>query len=190
MSRTYRALTTLALSLALVGTTAAVASAAEDVNDSRKALYESELAQNLKARVAASTQAAEQARAGEREFAAAAGAAEDVNAARKALYQSWRTTRPRPQPHPGRRRAGPRRRAQPRAGGHHHRPPGLSAPGRDVDLIAIALLDLVGGLIGGAVVAGPRQPPPAPGRPPDGNLLQPAATEAGGTQGARRPRSG
>ena len=33
MSRTYRALTTLALSLALVGTTAAVAGAAEDQND-------------------------------------------------------------------------------------------------------------------------------------------------------------
>jgi hypothetical protein len=43
MSRTYRALTTLALSLALVGTTAAVASATEDINAQRKALYQSEL---------------------------------------------------------------------------------------------------------------------------------------------------
>ncbi|HJW58578.1 MAG TPA: hypothetical protein VJ931_03015, partial [Actinomycetota bacterium] len=99
------------LSLALVGTTAAVASAAEDVNDSRKALYESELAQNLKAGAAASTQAAEQARAGERN-----------------LVPVVTITAPQPVP---------------------------SAPGRDVDLIAIALLGLVGGLIGGtAVVAG------------------------------------
>jgi hypothetical protein len=158
MSRTYRALTTLALSLALVGTTAAVASAAEDVNDSRKALYESELAQNLKAGAAASTQAAEQARAGEREFAAAAGAAEDVNAARKALYQSELAH--------NQAAAAARTQAaaeQARAGERNLVPvvtitapqPVPLAPGRDVDLIAIALLGLVGGLIGGAaVVAG------------------------------------
>ena len=125
MSRTYRALTTLALSLALVGTTAAVATAAEDVNAQRKALYQSELAYNLKARTAAPaedqndrllrgieaaqaerTQAAvEQARAGERDL----GPVPVVTVA--------------PQPVPA---------------------------GRDVDLVAIALA-LVGGLIGGAV---------------------------------------
>ena len=125
MSRTYRALTTLALSLALVGTTAAVATAAEDVNAQRKALYQSELAHNLKARTAAPaedqndrllrgievaqaerTQAAvEQARAGERDL----GPVPVVTVA--------------PQPVPA---------------------------GRDVDLVAIALA-LVGGLIGGAV---------------------------------------
>jgi hypothetical protein len=126
MSRTYRALTTLALSLALVGTTAAVATAAEDVNAQRKALYQSELAHNLKARTAAPaedqndrllrgieaaqaerTQAAvEQVRAGERNL----GPVPVVTVA--------------PQPVPA---------------------------GRDVDLVAIALLALVGGLIGGAV---------------------------------------
>jgi hypothetical protein len=125
MSRTYRALTTLALSLALVGTTAAVATAAEDVNAQRKALYQAELAHNLKARTAApaedqndrllggieaaqaerSQAAVEQARAGERNL----GPVPVV------------TVTPQPVP-----------------------------AGRDVDLVAIALLALVGGLIGGA----------------------------------------
>ena len=131
MSRTYRALTTLALSLALVGTTAAVAGAAEDLNAQRKALYQSELDHNLAAATVAPaedqndrllrgieaaqaerTQAAvEQARAGERNLVPV-------------------VTIAAPQPVP-------------------------AAPGRDVDLVAIALLGLVGGLIGGAaVVAG------------------------------------
>jgi hypothetical protein len=131
MSRTYRALTTLALSLALVATTAAVAGAAENVNAQRKALYQSELDHNLAATTVAPaedqndrllrgieaaqaerTQAAvEQARAGERNLVPV-------------------VTIAAPQPVP-------------------------AAPGRDVDLVAIALLGLVGGLIGGgAVVAG------------------------------------
>ena len=104
MSRTYRALTTLALSLALVGTTAAVALATpptgstEDVHAQRKAL---ELTQ--------------------------------TQAARKALYQSELapTLAPvvtnAPQPIP-------------------------PAPARDVGVVAIALVGLVGGLIGGAAV--------------------------------------
>jgi hypothetical protein len=67
MSRTYRALTVLALSGALAIGTTAVAVAAEDVNDQRKALYQSELEQNLAGGTADRTQAAvEQARAGER----------------------------------------------------------------------------------------------------------------------------
>ncbi|HJU02068.1 MAG TPA: hypothetical protein VJ966_12790, partial [Actinomycetes bacterium] len=60
MSRTYRALTTLAVSLALVATTAAAALAApptgstEDVNAQREALYQSQLEQNLAGQAARS----------------------------------------------------------------------------------------------------------------------------------------
>jgi hypothetical protein len=51
MTRTNRALTTVALALALIGGTAAVAAAAEsDQLAQRRALYESELEQNLQAR--------------------------------------------------------------------------------------------------------------------------------------------
>ena len=131
MSRTYRALTTLALSLALVATTAAVAGAAEDVNAQRRSLYQSELdhhqaattvapaedqndrlLRGIEAAQAERTRAAvEQARAGERNLVPV-------------------VTIAAPQPVP-------------------------AAPGRDVGLVAIALLALVGGLIGGAaVVAG------------------------------------
>jgi hypothetical protein len=111
MSRTYRALTTLALSLALVATTAAVAVAAEDLNSQRKALYQSELAHNLETGTAARTQAAiEQARASEREFGATAA-------------QPVVTIAPQPVP---------------------------AAPGRDVGVVVIALLGLIGGA---AVVA-------------------------------------
>jgi hypothetical protein len=72
MNRISKGLTTLALSLALAGTVATAALAASptgsagDVNDARKALYESQLEQNLQSRTAAGTQAAEQGRAGER----------------------------------------------------------------------------------------------------------------------------
>ena len=68
MSRTaHRALTVLALSAALAIGTTAVAVAAEDLNAQRKALYQSQLEQNLAGRTAASTQSAvEQVRAGER----------------------------------------------------------------------------------------------------------------------------
>ena len=115
MSRTYRALTTLALSLALVAATAAVAAAAEDLNGQREALYRSELEHNLAVQAAgaqaARTQAAvEQARAGERNLVPVV------------------TITPQPLP---------------------------AAPSRDVDVVAVALLGLVGGLLGGAaVVAG------------------------------------
>jgi hypothetical protein len=47
MSRTHRALTALALGLALIGGTAAVAAAEPDQLAQRKALYQSELEQNL-----------------------------------------------------------------------------------------------------------------------------------------------
>lgn len=86
MSRTYRALTVLALSGALAIGTTVVAVAAENVNDQRRALYQSQLEQNLAAadvndqrkayyesqleqNLAATASAAEQARAGERSFA-------------------------------------------------------------------------------------------------------------------------
>jgi hypothetical protein len=122
MNRIHRALTTLALGLALVATTAAVAVAtpptgsAPDVNDARKALYQSELAHNLSVRAGAGTQATQ--------------ATDDVNAARKALYESelarnLATTAPQPTP---------------------------AAPGRDVGVATIALLSLIVGLIGGAAV--------------------------------------
>ena len=127
MNRIYKGFTTLALGLALVATTAAVASAAEDVNGSRNALdrqagavaaqpvaedQNDRLLRGIEAAQAERTQAAvEQARAGERTLVPVV----TIAAA---------------QPVP-------------------------AAPGRDVDLVAIALLGLVGGLIGGAaVVAG------------------------------------
>ena len=127
MNRIYKGFTTLALGLALVATTAAVASAAEDVNGSRNALdrragavaaqpvaedQNDRLLRGIEAAQAERTQAAvEQARAGERTLVPV-------------------VTIAAPQPVP-------------------------AAPGRDVDLVAIALLGLVGGLIGGAaVVAG------------------------------------
>jgi hypothetical protein len=160
MSRTYRALTTLALSLALVATTAVVAaatpptgSAADDLNGQREALYQSELEHNQAAQAraqAARTEAAvERARAGERQSAAAqpvalaedqsdrllrgieAAAGERTQAAVEQVRAAERNLGPQPvvtiaaQPAP-------------------------AATGRDVDLIAIALLALVGGLIGGA----------------------------------------
>src|SRR5215204_2646250 len=109
MSRTYRALTTLALSLALAATAATAALAApptgssDDLND--------RLLQSIEAGQAERTQAAlEQARAGERNLVPVV------------------TVTPQPLP---------------------------AAPSRDVDVVAIALLGLIGGLLGGAaVVAG------------------------------------
>jgi hypothetical protein len=131
MSRTYRALTTLALSLALVGTTAAVAGAAEDLNAQRKALYQSELDHNL----AATTVAPAEDQNDRLLRGIEASQAERTQAAVEQARAGERTLVPvvtiaAPQPVP-------------------------AAPGRDVDLVAIALLGLVGGLIGGAaVVAG------------------------------------
>ena len=157
MSRTYRALTTLALSLALVATTAAVAGAAEDHSSARKALYQSELEQNLAGQAARSqaarTEAAvERGRALERQAAVAAQpVAEDQND--RLLRGIEAAQAERTQTAVEQARAGERTLvpvvtiAAPQ--------PIPAAPGRDVDLVAIALLSLIGGLIGGAaVVAG------------------------------------
>ena len=158
MSRTYRALTTLALSLALVGTTAAVASAAEDVNAQRKALYQSELAQNLAGQAdrsqAARTEAAvERARALEHQAGAvtAQPVAEDHNDRLLRgieAAQAGRTQTAVEQARAGERNLVPVVTiAAPQ--------PTPAAPDRDVEVVAIALLGLIGGLIGGAaVVAG------------------------------------
>jgi hypothetical protein len=128
MSRTYRALTTLALSLALVATTAAVAGAAEDVNAQRKALYQSELDHNLAARTTAPAEdqndrllrGIEAAQAGRTQ-----AAVEQARAGERNLVPVVTVAAPQPVP---------------------------AAPGRDVDVVAIALLGLIGGLIGGAAV--------------------------------------
>jgi hypothetical protein len=108
MSRTYWALTTLALSLALAGTAATAALAAPSTGSDQN----DRLLQSIQAAQAERTQAAvEQARAGER-----------------TLVPVVTIAAPKPIP---------------------------AAPGRDVDVVAIALLSLIGGLIGGAaVVAG------------------------------------
>jgi hypothetical protein len=153
MSRTYRALTTLALSLALVATTAAAAVAAEDLNSQRKALYQSELDHSLEAGTAARTQAAvEQLRAGEREFAATAAqpaaSAEDQNDRLLRgieAAQAARTQAAVEQARAGERNLGP-------VPVVTIAPQPIPAPHRDVDVVAIALLGLVGGLIGGAAV--------------------------------------
>ena len=153
MNRIYKGFTTLALGLALVATSAAVASAAEDVNGSRKALYESELAQNLAGQAARTEAAVERARALDRQAGAVAAqpVAEDQND--RLLRGIEAAQAERTQAAVEQARAGERTLvpvvtiAAPQ--------PVPAAPGRDVDLVAIALLGLVGGLIGGAtVVAG------------------------------------
>jgi hypothetical protein len=164
MSRTYRALTTLALSLALAGTVATAALAApptgstasptgsaQDVNAARKALYQSELEQSLSNRNAAGTQAAvEQVRAGEREFAATA-----AQPAARAEDQNDRLLQGIEAAQAERTQAAVE---QVRAGERNLVPvvtiaqPIPAAPDRDVDVVAIALLSLIGGLIGGAAV--------------------------------------
>jgi hypothetical protein len=153
MNRIYKGFTTLALGLALVATTAAVAPAAEDVSDSRKALYESELAQNLAGQAARTEAAVERARALEHQ----AGA---VTAQPLAEDQNDRLLRGIEAAQAGRTQTAVE---QARAGERNLVPvvtiaapqPTPAAPGRDVDVVAIALLGLLGGLIGGAaVVAG------------------------------------
>jgi hypothetical protein len=159
MSRTYRALTALALGLALTvtATTAALATpptgshgSADEVNAQREALYQSELAQNIKNGTAGGSQAVEQARAGEREFAAtiaqAAAPAEDQNDRLLRgieAAQAGRTQAAVQEVRAGERNLGP-------APVVTFAPQPVPAPSRDVDLVAIALLALVGGLIGGA----------------------------------------
>jgi hypothetical protein len=127
MNRTiHRALTVLALSGALAIGTTAVAGAAEDVNAQRKALYQSQLEQNLAAGSSAAQAAAEQARAGEREFAATAGqsAVERVRAGERNLGPAPVVTITA-QPVP-------------------------AATGRGLDALAVLLLGLAGGLVAGA----------------------------------------
>src|SRR5215203_6190066 len=152
MSRTYRALTTLALSLALAATAATAALAApptgssDDLND--------RLLQSIEAGQAERTQAAlEQARAGEREFAATTqptALAEDQNDRLLRgieAAQAERTQAAVEQARAGERNLVPVVTVTPQ--------PLPAAPSRDVDVVAIALLGLVGGLLGGAaVVAG------------------------------------
>jgi hypothetical protein len=158
MSRTYRALTTLALSLALVAATAAVAaatpptwSAADDLSGQREALYQSELEHNQAAQAARSQAAVERARALERQSGAvavaAAPAAEDQNDRLLRGIETAaaeRTQAAVEQVRAGERELGPRPVVTIAA------QPAPAATGREVDPIAIALLALVGGLIGGA----------------------------------------
>ena len=155
MSRTYRALTTLALSLALVATTAAIAAAtpptwsADDPSGQREGLYRSELEHNQTGQAARAQSALEQARAGERNLAAArpAAPAEDQND--RLLRGIEAAAAERTQAAVDRVRAGERE-LGPQPVVTIAAQPAPAATGRDVDLIAIALLALVGGLIGGA----------------------------------------
>jgi hypothetical protein len=152
MSRTYRALTVLALSLALATATSAVAVAAEDLNAQRKALYQSQLEQNLAGRTAASTQSAvEQARAGEREFAASVAqpVAEDQND--RLLRAVVAAQAERTQAAVEQVRAGERS-LDPAPVVTIAPQPVPAADGRGMDPLAVLLLGLVGGLAGGAAV--------------------------------------
>jgi hypothetical protein len=129
MRRTHKALAALALGLALVGATTAVAAAATpptgtpDQADQRKALYQSELDRNLQQRNQAGNQVL---------------AEHGLAAQRKTLYQSEleRTLT--------RHRALGAIAAQPAA----NTDPAAPSPG--VDVLAPLLVGLVGGLLGGA----------------------------------------
>jgi hypothetical protein len=152
MSRTYRALATLVLSLALAATAATAALAAPPTGSSDQ---NDRLLQSIEAGQAQRTQAAvERARAGEREFAATA-----VQPAARAEDQNDRLLRGIEAAQAERTQAAVERA---RAGERNLVPvvtitpqPLPAAPSRDVDVVAIALLGLVGGLLGGAaVVAG------------------------------------
>lgn len=150
MSRTYRALTVLALSLALAASTAAVAVAApptgsaEDQND--------RLLRNIETAQAARTQAAvEQARAGERNSGtvAAQPAAEDQNDRLLRGIQAAQAARTQAaveQARAGERNLGP-------APVVTIAPQPVPAAGGDVDPLVVLLLGLVGGLIGGLAIA-------------------------------------
>jgi hypothetical protein len=133
MSRTHRALTVLALSLALATATSAVAVAAEDLNAQRKALYQSQLEQNLAGRTAASTQSAVEDQNDRLLRGVEAAQAERTQAAVEQARAGERNLGPAPvvtiapQPVP-------------------------AAVGRDIDPLAVLLLGLVGGLAGGAAI--------------------------------------
>jgi hypothetical protein len=126
MRRTHKALATLALGLALVGTTTAAAGAtrptgAHDQADQRKALYQSELERNLQQR----TQAAVE---------------QKLAAQRKALYQSELE------------RTLARHRALGALDAVAAQPaakPDPATPNPGVDVLATLLVGLVGGLVGG-----------------------------------------
>jgi hypothetical protein len=154
MSRTHRALTVLALSLALATATSAVAGAAEDLNAQRKALYQSQLEQNLAGRTAASIQSAvEQARAIERDSGATA-----AQLAARVEDQNDRLLRNLEAGQAERTQAAVE---QARAGERSLDPapvvtiapqPVPAAAGRGIDPLAVLLLGLVGGLAGGAAI--------------------------------------
>ena len=156
MTRTSRALTVLALSLALAtGTTAVAVAAPETASASAVDDQNDRLLRHLQAGELARTQAAaEQARAIERNSGAVAQPAAPVEDQNDRLLRGIEAAQAeRTQAAVEQARAGERTlvpvvtiaAAQPVP----------AAPGRDVDLVAIALLGLVGGLIGGAtVVAG------------------------------------
>ena len=125
MSRTtHRALTVLALSAALAIGTTAVAVAAEDLNEQRKALYQSELDQNLKAAAPVEDQNDRLLRGIE------TATAQRTQAALERVRSGERELGPVPVVTIA---------AQP-----------VPAADRGVDPIAIVLLALVGGLVGGA----------------------------------------
>jgi hypothetical protein len=151
MTRTNRALTTVALALALIGGTAAVAAAAEsDPLAQRRALYESELEQNLQARDQLAQRKALYASELEQNLTNAqpvavdqhdrllgaleAGQAAGTQAAVEQLRAGERNLDPvpvvtiAPQPVP-------------------------AAGGDEVGLLPVLLLGLVGGLAGGAAIA-------------------------------------
>jgi hypothetical protein len=152
MTRTYRALTVLALSGALAIGTTAVAVAAEDVNDPRKALYQSQLEQNLAARTAAAerTQAAvEQARAGERNLAAVAAQPVAEDQSDRLLRGIEAAAAERTQTAVEQARAGERS-LDPAPVVTIAPQPVPADPG--IDPLAVLLLGLVGGLAGGAAI--------------------------------------
>jgi hypothetical protein len=132
MRRTHKALATLALGLALVGTTTAAAGAtrptgAHDQADQRKALYQSELERNLQQRTQAANQAAVE---------------QKLAAQRKALYQSELE------------RTLARHRALGALDAVAAQPaakPDPATPNPGVDVLATLLVGLVGGLVGGTV---------------------------------------
>ena len=151
MTRTYRALTTLALSLALVAATAAVAAAVPSAEDQNDRLF-----RGIETAQAARTQAAvERARALERQSGAvaAAPAAEDQND--RLLRGIETAAAQRTQAAVERVRAGERE-LGPAPVVTIAAQPVPAATGRDVDLIAIALLALLGGA--GGTAASRRRP--------------------------------
>jgi hypothetical protein len=124
MSRTHKALATLALGMALVGATTTIAAAAQPVGtqdqaDQRKALYQSELERNLQLRNQAGDKVS---------------AEHGLSAAREALYQSELE----------------HNLAAARAADVAATQPRPAAPSPSVDVLATLLIGLAGGLVGGA----------------------------------------